>query len=958
MSVISALRRYRFSVLVFSFCLIAMLFTNQGISTPLLAAEKPANTQPAEPTNGKTPLSVTENVRKTVLPNGLTVLTKEVHTAPVVTAQVWYKVGSRNEAPGVNGIAHQLEHMLFKGTKNRPIQFGRLFSALGSDSNAFTSYDQTAYFGTVERQKLIALLTLEADRMQNSLITPEQLESEKRVVISELQGYENSPNYRLNRAVMRTVFPKHPYGLPVGGTKADVQKFTVEQVRQYYRQFYSPDNATLVIVGDFQTEPTLKAVQETFGKIPTENKQDALTRGRSDAGNTSATAPTTLRSQDSGLRTQDSKLRTPIVLRESGSVAFLQAVYPLPGVNNPDVPAIDLMDYILTGGRNSRLYQALVESGLASDVGAYAANMLAGGWYDVSVTAAPGQDLPKIDSVLQDAIAKLLKQGVTPEEVNRAKAQLQASVILNNRDISNQAMQLAHDELIAGDYRYTDRYLAAMMQVTPQDVQRVANQYLKSEARTVGFFEPTQQQGDASGGAAGGMKTAENFTSGPPVDPAEVAKYLPPIDAVNTLPSRALPEQISLPNGLVVLLLPDNSTPTVALSGFIRGGRELDPANKEGLASLTAENLLNGTTNKDALSIAKALEERGASLNFTAFREGVDISGASLATDLPVLVNTLADVIQNPTFPSDRLELSRKQALTALKEELDDPSKVAQRIFQQKVYPENHPFHRFATKESLQRISREDVIAFKGANYRPETMVLSLVGDFNKAAVKSLLQKELGNWRASGKSPALKYPVVSLPQNVMRVNQVLPGKAQSVTFMGYKGIDRQDPRYYAALVLNQIIGGDTLSSRLGTEVRDRQGLTYGIYSTFQAGKSPGPFLIWMQTDPQDANRAIASARKLLAEVQKSGVTSAEVETAKRSLASNYTVSLANPDELTNTILFNQVYGLDTKELRAFPDKIQAVTLSQVNQAAKELLHPDNLVVVTAGPPVVAKQGKM
>ena len=198
----------------------------------------------------KPPTTLTANVKKTVLDNGLTILSKEVHNAPVVTVQVWYKIGSRNEAPGVNGIAHQLEHMLFKGTKDRPVQFGRLFAALGSSFNAFTSYDQTAYFGTVEKNKLTSLLTLEADRMQNATIDTAKLTGEKRVVISELQGYENNPNYRLNRAVQRAAFPNTPYGLTVGGTKADVEKFTPEQVRSYYDSFYAPNNATLVVVGD------------------------------------------------------------------------------------------------------------------------------------------------------------------------------------------------------------------------------------------------------------------------------------------------------------------------------------------------------------------------------------------------------------------------------------------------------------------------------------------------------------------------------------------------------------------------------------------------------------------------------------------------------------------------------------------------------------------------------------
>ncbi len=256
------------------------------------------------------PSTLTENVRKTVLENGLTVLTKEVHTAPVVTVQVWYKVGSRNEEPGMNGIAHQLEHMMFKGTRNHPIQFGRLFSALGSDSNAFTSYDQTAYYGTVERNKLKALLVLEADRMQNSQIEPEQLASEKRVVISELQGYENSPEYRLNRAVMQAVFPNHAYGLPVGGTKADVEKFEVEQVEKYYRNFYSPDNAVLVIVGDFQTANALETIKEEFGKVA---RQEAGGREQ-EAGVISLSLST----QHSALSTQHSALPSYCKNREQG----------------------------------------------------------------------------------------------------------------------------------------------------------------------------------------------------------------------------------------------------------------------------------------------------------------------------------------------------------------------------------------------------------------------------------------------------------------------------------------------------------------------------------------------------------------------------------------------------------------------------------------------------------------
>jgi len=933
--------------------------------------------------------TLTENVRKTVLENGLIVLTKEVHTAPVVTVQVWYKIGSRNEEPGVNGIAHQLEHMMFKGTKNRPIQFGRLFSALGSDSNAFTSYDQTAYYGTVERSKLKALLVLEADRMQNSQIEPEQLASEKRVVISELQGYENSPEYRLNRAVMQAMFHNHAYGLPVGGVKADVEKFELEQVEKYYRNFYTPDNAVLVIVGDFETANTLAMVKEVFGELAnreqaTGNRQELVVISPSfpssphtslrEAAPTAPlstslpTSPCSIPDDATCSTWGDPKTAvappcpTPIILREPGAGRLLQVVYPLPDVNQPDVPALDVMDYILTEGRNSRLYQALVESGLAREVTASVTSLREFGWYEVLVTAASKQDLKKIDSLLNNVIANVAKKGVTLEEVERAKNQLTADVILSNRDITSQGMQLGHDETTADDYRYTDRYLAAVRLVKPTDVIAVIHKYLTKEARTVGFFEPTDKQTTEIGHKVDLTQTTENFSAVAPVLVTEVVKYLPSVDLVTDALlgvvdkasdgeniAQTLPQQFQFTNGLRLLLLKDSSTPTVTLSGYIQGGTEFDSDEQAGLAAFVAENLLSGTKTKDALTIAKTLAERGASLDFHAYSEGVQIEGDSLAPDLPILMEILADVLKNSTFPIKELELYRQQTLIDLQIELDEPSQVARRIFIQSIYPQKHPLNTFPTEKSLQRIKRQDVIAFKTKHYRPDTMVLVLVGDFEVESVRSLVESKFADWEVSGEPPLFKYPTVSLPEKIVSVNRVLAGKAQVVTYMGHSSINRYNPLFYAVLVLNQILGGDTLSSRLGTEVRDRQGLSYGIYSYFLVGKNTGTFFIEMQTSPEDNTKAIASTRQILQQIHQQGVTALEVETAKRTLIGNYNVSLANPEELTDTILMNEVYELNQLELHSFTQKIQQVTLEEVNQAARELIHPDKIVVATAGP---------
>ncbi|MEH2307152.1 M16 family metallopeptidase [Nostoc sp.] len=883
--------------------------------------------------------SFTQGVKKTVLDNGLTVLTKEVHTAPVVSVQVWYKVGSRNEVKGENGISHQLEHLMFKGTTARPVQFGRLFSALGSQFNAFTSYDETAYFGTVQRDRLEALLTLEADRMENSLVGSEQLTSEKRVVISELQGYENSPGYRLSRAVMRDAFPNRAYGLPVGGTKADVEKFTVEQVRNYYQTYYSPENATLVITGDFATEPVLKVVKETYGKLAKRSQQGNVRRN---VAPSSPVAPITK--------------KAPIVLKQPGSAALLQAVYPLPDIKHPDVPAIDVMDAILTGGRSSRLYQALVESGLASSVSGGAAELIEPGWYEINATAAPGQELSKIAQVLQESLGKLQQQPVTTEELNRAKTQLQASYILGNQDITSQASQLGHNQTIAGDYHFIEQYLAAIAKVTPAQVQKVAKTYLNPAKQTIGFFEPTQPDGKPGTSSAGSGRTVENFSPGKPVDPAQLAKYLPPATSATDSAKQSLPEEFTLNNGLRVLLLRDRSLPTINLSGQIDAGTEFDGNQKAGLANLTASNLMNGTQTKNALTLAKTLEDLGADLSFSASREGVNVSGEGLSKNLPILIQTLADVLENATFPADQLELSRQRALTSLKVQLDDPRGLGRQVFQQAIYPENHPFHSFPTFESLKSISRDDLLGFYQTYYRPDSTTIAIVGDFDPVKVKTLLNQAFGKWQATGKPPVLKISSVPLPQTLTRLNKIIPGKAEAVTYIGYNGISRKDPRYYAALVLNQILGGDTLSSRLGTEVRDRLGLTYGIYSGFAAGINPGPFLIQMQTAPGDTQKAIASTLALLKQLREQGVTEAEFNTAKRSLTNSYPVDLANPSNVSSIILDNAVLGLSRSEIRDFPQRIQAVTMAQMQQAIEDLIKPENLVIVTAGPGETVPKG--
>ncbi|NET35217.1 MAG: insulinase family protein [Cyanothece sp. SIO1E1] len=942
------MRLSRLYVLLFSLCLSATLLLN-GVATAFQSTVPSSDVHDAQslsslanaPTdNALTGNALTDNVDQTTLANGLTVLTKEVHTSPVVSVQVWYDVGAVNEAPAVNGITHQLEHMLFKGTQDRPIQFGHLFNALGSHSNAFTSYDETAYFNTAEQHKLKALLTLESDRMQHALIAADDLQQEKQVVISELHGAENRSSYRLFRAVMQAALPHHPYGRTIIGSETSIEHLTVQQVQDYYRRYYRPDHAVLVVVGDFETASALEMIDQTFGQVAPYR----------DLSSQSTQAIATPLSVTPAKFQQASDSSPAVILHEPGNVAMIRAIYPLPDINHPDGPALDVMDYIMDhGGRSARIYQALVESGQTSDAGSGAAHLKFGGWWSFYATATPGQDLSAIDQVFQQLVTDLQNQPVSLEELDRAKANIQAQAVLGYRDITNQAMQLGADQIATGDYGYTDRYLQAIAQVSAADVQRVAQTYLQPGNRTVGFFEPTEIEGEDDPVETNFSQPEHDFSAGGPMDPAQVAQYLPPIAATEVNTKQPVPEAFSLSNGLRVLLLPDASAPAITLSGYIRAGQEFDPETQTGLASLTADNLMNGTQTQDKLTLAKRLEDRGADLWFGAGREGVYLGGSSLDSDQSLLLQTLSDVLQHATFPSDQLELSCKQNLTQLKQAFDSSDYVAWRTFHATVYPANHPFHRFATEASLSAINREDVLRFYQTYYRPNTTVLTVVGNFKSAQMRSQLETLFDSWTAGSQLPTLEVPPAPLPTQIVHLTQALPGKAEAVTYMGHPGIDRQDPRFYAALVFNKILGGDTLSSRLGAQIRDRLGLTYGIYSDFHAGIHAGPFSISMQTAPQDVEQAIATTLALLQQVRDQGVTAAEVETAKHSITSSYRVALADPDYLSTQVLWQGVYGLPPSELHEFCQKIDAITVAEVNQVASTLLHPDQMVIVTAGP---------
>ncbi|MEM9245290.1 MAG: pitrilysin family protein, partial [Cyanobacteria bacterium P01_F01_bin.153] len=826
--------------------------------------------------DGDRPNSKSGRFQVVRLENGLTVVTRPVETAPVVSVQVWYRVGARNESLEKSGLSHTLEHLLFKGTNSRPVQFGWLFSALGSESNGFTGYDSTVFVNTAGRRQLEALLTLEADRMTGAALTSTALEQERSVVLSELAGYKNDPAYQLDEAVMARAFPNRAIAQSIGGTETAVEALTVGDLRQHYRRFYRPDNAVLTIVGNFDQDQAFAMVRRLFGPIqssrdggnltsqtlildekylgaaqaisrqinPNRPKLERLNPGQQDSFDLESLAG-------------EGTIANP--LRLTGANPLIQMVYPMPEAGHGDEAALLVLSRVLATGRQSLLHQSLVdaEEPLAGTVDGLLFHGVDQGWYQLVVEGLPGVPLETLQRRALDAVRQVRDGRVNLAALERAKVLVRSQLLLDERDVTSQGMRLGQDCLILADCNYRDVLLAAVETVTPADVQRVAQKYLGADRVTVGWLEASgKSPGLNSLGFSGDegwdrRSRHQRFYSGSQLSDLDLApesqnietlvkQYLPNAVAKGGESTAIAPDVVTLPNGLQVLLVRDDSTPTVTVAGYVPAGHQWDPANRAGLAELTAASVWSGSGKFSEGALTQALESRGIHLEFHAHREGVAIAGQALADQDQAVVQFLGDLLQRPQFDSTALARNRQRALNTLQSRLDTPSYVARKRAQQLMYPAGHPFRTFATAETLRAITREDLQKFHQIHYRPNGTVLAIIGDIDPGRLRQIIEETFGQWQKSP-APSLQATQPQRPKKLQHIYRAISAKSQAITVMGYPGITRTDPRYYPALVLNQLLGGDTLASRLGRTLRDRHGLTYGIYSQFQAGQTAGPF---------------------------------------------------------------------------------------------------------------------
>jgi zinc protease len=865
--------------------------------------------------------ALTAGVQETVLSNGLVVLVKEVRSAPVVSFSVWYRVGSRNEHTGITGVSHLLEHMLFKGTRQYRLgEIARTLFLAGAGFNASTYYDWTNYYETIASDRIELAMRIEADRMVNSRIDKADLDAEMTVVRSELEGGENSPGRLLWQAVVSAAFQAHPYNWPVIGWRSDVENVSRDAIYQYYRTYYGPNNAVVVVVGDVAAADALRLVRQHFGPIkPIPTPPEVYTTEPPQRG------------------------ERRVTVRRSGSLPMALIAWKGPTGRDPDSYALDVLGGVLGEGRTGRLYQALVEKGVASRVDAGSPSLRDPFLFYVSATARPGVTAERLETALLEEVERVAATPITDEELARAQRRAEAEFVFQTNSVTAQARQLGYWAM-NGDWRYLTTYLDRIRALTPADIQAVARRTFVADNRTVGHFVPS----DAGAPAGAPPREASARVERPKRGDRPIT--LPRTSAAR-VPSRHV-TRFTMDNGISVIVQENHANPTVALRASVPAGSLADPQDRPGLAGFTAAMLSRGTTQRSALGFATALEDVGASLGAGADTLATAITGQALTRDFDLVLDLFTEMLRQPTFPAADLERLKGETLAGIAQSKTNPDRVASRAFERAVFPSGHPLRPETFEESeaaVAAMTRDDLVAFHRRQYGPDRMIVVVAGDVAAEQVRDALQKRLGDWPRNPEARPIGPPDLPLQTAPVSLEIPVPDRSQAAIIWGHAGgLRRSDPDFYQVQVMSLILGGGALTSRFSTSIRDDQGLAYTVYGSFDASLYPGPYRAGMGTNPANARKAVAALEAEVRRIRRDGVTRREVDEAVAYLTGRFPLRLETNAGIAEILWGMEFFNLGADYIDRYASYYRAVTVQQVNEAARAHLHPDVATVVVAG----------
>ncbi len=880
------------------------------LSIALLAAPQSARTQPADAGIGD------RGVFQTRLPNGLQVIVVENHVAPVVHTSVWYRFGSLYETPGKTGLAHALEHMMFRGTPE--ISAGGLddiVARLGAQMNGQTDYDYTNFLFDMSSDRVGIALQIEADRMQHAALRAAEWDIERRAVLSEIDGDESSPFFNLLSRVRAAAYPDSSAGRTPSGVRADVANATVADLRKYYEEWYAPNNAALVVAGDVDHDTIFALAKRDFGAIPRRTLP-----AHAGAHPKAATG-----------KVVDAEFPFPFEV--------LDLAYAVPGDTEPGEPAISTLSDLIPNERGP-FYQALVETNVALTVEANADTQLRGGLMHVYIILNPGHTGAEAQQIFEQTMTQALKVGFDPDLVAAAKRQTLAERAYAADSVGGYGDLVGYTYGIVGERDSDeDQRLASL---TPQDLLSAARQYLATP-NVVGHLTPNERPNSRSSQKSDAA-ASDNFSSrvpnGPIVEPANIRAEL---RKPTTARSKLAPVAFTLPNGLRVIVQPKTDRPTVYIGGSIDSSPSFVPAGKEGLVRLASSLANFGSKNYDFTQLRKATDDIGASIEL-----GQNFSAQGFAVDFEQLLNLLADGEENPDFPDRWLSLQRSQIANSVSTEQNISGEMVDRAYLQHLLPPDDPALRFPSQETVSSITRQDLLDFTSRYWRPDLTTIAIVGDITPDRARRAVSAAFGSWRNQGPTPSVDQP--SLPAPHTGHAYVQTDANQVFIQLGQRAVARSSRDYDTFQLLTEMLGGSGyFESRLWQELRQKRGLVYGVSSEVKSDKDRGDLEIQLNASPENVAPAISIVRDQLERLRTEPVSAQELAEAKVRLVSEALLSEASASGQRDLVLTIAQNRLPLDYFATLSQQYAGITPADVQRVAKEYLQPDRLIEVFAGP---------
>ncbi len=879
---------------------------------PAAAADNPKLPKP--------PLNVQNSNRDPDIPyqmfkldNGLTVLVHEDHKAPIVAVNIWYHVGSKNEKPGKTGFAHLFEHLMFNGSEDYDDDYFKVMDRIGAtDLNGTTNEDRTNYFQNVPTTALDTALWMESDRMGHLLkaVTQAKLDEQRGVVQNEKRQGENEPYAISEEMITKACYPSnHPYSWTVIGSMDDLNAAKLEDVQEWFKTYYGPSNAVLVLAGDIDLASAKEKAGKFFGDI-----SSGPPVGRAEAWPAKRTGTQRAAAQD----------RVP--------QPRLYKVWNVPGWGTEDADHLDMIAAVLSNGKTSRLFKRLVyDDQIATNVQTYMDSREIGSLFTIVASAKPNVELSTIEKAVDEELARLIKDGPTEAEVDRVRTQTLAGFIRGSERIGGfggKSDILAKGLVFRGSPEAYKASLERVRTATPADLKAAAATWLSDGVYAL-EITPFPQYTNASSGA----------------DRTKVPDAGSP-------PTAALPkvEKATLSNGVQVVLAHREAVPVVNLSLLLEGGYASDQFATPGTASLAMNMLDEGTESRNALQISEELQRLGATLNTGANLDQATVAMSALKANLAASLDVLADVVLHPSFPEQDFQRLKQQRLAQIRQEKSSPVQMGLRVFPPLIFGTGHayglPFTGSGYEDTVTKMERAAMVKYHQTWFKPNHATMVVVGDTTMAELKPMLEDRFKSW-SKGDVPEKNLAQVKVPDKAIVYLVDKPGALQSVILAGHVAPPTNNPDEIAIQTMNTILGG-SFTSRLNMNLREDKHWSYGAGSFFVDARGQRPFLAYAPVQTDKTKESVAEVAKELKDILNGRpATADELSKAK----DNQTLTLAGQWETANAVAGSLMdivrYGLPEDYYATFPTKVRALNVGNVSSAAK-VIHPDKLIWVIVG----------